>query len=227
MELIWIDTLPELRSFLKWSRETTYHAISKNYSILNTSSHKTGCYPWRKSGCPCHIHSLDGTKNHPDMWLLVPQNFRDLHKLLIQTPSKKVLGALGNTKIPWICWWPLLVFSAELQNKITSSIQSQAHLTTTHPLAGPRTPFTASTRSVWSAKSSHASAQVAFNAQTSQWTSLRPPGATGGHRRAPARLTEEDTDTQERTLAVSVSPSSLEGEREVNGMDDGNPSMFW
>lgn len=51
--------------------------------------------------------------------------------------------------------------------------------------------------------------------------------ATGGHRRAPARLTEEDTDTQERTLAVSVSPSSLEGEREVNGMDDGNPSMFW
>ena len=26
------------------------------------SSHKTGWYPsWRKSGCPCHIHSLDGT----------------------------------------------------------------------------------------------------------------------------------------------------------------------
>ena len=39
----------------------------------STSSHKTGGYPW-KSGCPCHIHSLDGTNQTTpscDSWHVV------------------------------------------------------------------------------------------------------------------------------------------------------------
>ena len=52
---------------------------------------------WRKSGCPCHIHSLDETKQHPE---LCDPGFYEYSSILFGSDSIG-LESLGAHFGPW------------------------------------------------------------------------------------------------------------------------------
>ena len=65
---------------------------------ITTCSHKTGCDPWRKPGCPCHIHSLDGT-SHTTQLHVTPGSFefnRDFERAYSGRPMCGVWGVKGG-----------------------------------------------------------------------------------------------------------------------------------
>ena len=59
-------------------------------------SPSTGCYPWRKSGCPCHVHSPWMGRTKP------PNSLRDSWHLvtLVGTRSSQVKGRTGLRETP-------------------------------------------------------------------------------------------------------------------------------
>ena len=99
-------------------------------ATLHARSHMSGCRTWRKSGCPCHIHSLDGTSHTTptcDSWCMV---LWIMQTLPLQTPKHHPLetntghGTRGSSA----CTANVTVVTAHLRLPATRDSQSLCRL---------------------------------------------------------------------------------------------------